>query len=67
MEAAGRNRRGAAKKQAEILQSYASMVKEGGTLVYATCSILPSENEKQVAGFLEANPQFKLEEENGRI
>lgn len=51
------------KKQAEILQSYASMVKEGGTLVYATCSILPSENEKQVAGFLEANPQFKLEEE----
>lgn len=50
-------------KQAEILRSYSSMVKEGGTLVYATCSILPSENENQVATFLKENPGFKLVEE----
>lgn len=50
-------------KQAEILQSYSSMVKDGGILVYATCSILPSENEKQVAAFLAKNPQFQLVEE----
>jgi 16S rRNA (cytosine967-C5)-methyltransferase len=38
--------------QAEILQSYARMVKPGGKLVYATCSLLPSENEKQIEAFL---------------
>jgi 16S rRNA (cytosine967-C5)-methyltransferase len=38
--------------QAEILDSYSRMVKPGGELVYATCSILPSENEKQVKAFL---------------
>ena len=30
--------------QSEILDSYSRMVKPGGDLVYATCSILPSEN-----------------------
>ena len=50
-------------KQAEILSSYAAMVKPGGILVYATCSILPSENEQQVAQFLATHPQFSLEEE----
>ncbi|MGJ8666299.1 MAG: RsmB/NOP family class I SAM-dependent RNA methyltransferase [Patiriisocius sp.] len=40
------------KTQAEILDSYSRMVKPGGELVYATCSILPSENEKQVKAFL---------------
>ncbi|HRG66881.1 MAG TPA: 16S rRNA methyltransferase, partial [Saprospiraceae bacterium] len=50
-------------KQAEILSSYAAMVKPGGVLVYATCSILPSENEKQVAQFLAGHPQFTLAEE----
>ncbi len=40
------------KTQAEILDSYSRMVKPGGQLVYATCSILPSENEKQVQNFL---------------
>ncbi|MES2854304.1 MAG: RNA methyltransferase, partial [Bdellovibrionota bacterium] len=39
--------------QAEILSEYSRMVKPGGRLVYATCSILPSENEKQVEVFLE--------------
>ncbi|MDA1267546.1 MAG: RsmB/NOP family class I SAM-dependent RNA methyltransferase [Bacteroidetes bacterium] len=40
--------------QQEILQSYPSMLKKGGQLVYATCSILPSENEDQVKKFLES-------------
>jgi 16S rRNA (cytosine967-C5)-methyltransferase len=39
--------------QAEILRDYSVMVKPGGRLVYATCSCLPSENEKQVERFLE--------------
>ena len=48
------------KTQAEILDQYASMVKDGGKMVYATCSILPSENEKQVEAFLEKHQDFKL-------
>lgn len=38
--------------QQEILEQYSVMVKPGGILVYATCSIFPSENEKQVEKFL---------------
>ncbi len=38
--------------QQEILSTYSKMVKPGGYLVYATCSILPGENERQVASFL---------------
>lgn len=38
--------------QIEILSSYSKMVKPGGKLVYATCSILPSENQEQVNTFL---------------
>jgi len=53
--------------QREILGSYHRMVKPGGTMVYATCSLLPSENERQVAWFLEKNPGWTLEaEENYR-
>ncbi len=51
------------KTQADILQRYSQMVKPGGLMVYATCSILPSENEEQVAHFLENNKDFELEEE----
>ncbi|MTB51439.1 RsmB/NOP family class I SAM-dependent RNA methyltransferase [Lewinella sp. W8] len=40
------------KEQQEILERYAKMVKPGGKMVYATCSILPQENERQVEGFL---------------
>ncbi len=40
------------KTQQEILQQYSKMVKPGGKLVYATCSILPSENQNQIAHFL---------------
>jgi len=50
------------KTQQDILQSYSKIVKSKGTLVYATCSILPSENIKQVQKFLEseAGQNFKL-------
>lgn len=40
------------KTQQEILQQYSRMVKPSGQMVYATCSILPSENKKQVETFL---------------
>ncbi len=39
--------------QQDILTRYAPMLKPGGLLVYATCSILPAENERQVEHFLE--------------
>ncbi len=42
------------KTQQEILQQYARIVKPGGQLVYATCSILPSENQDQVKEFLKS-------------
>lgn len=49
------------KTQYEILLSYSRMCKPGGKLVYATCSILPSENEEQVQRFLaEQSAAFKL-------
>jgi 16S rRNA (cytosine967-C5)-methyltransferase len=40
------------KVQAEVLESYSRIVKPGGKLVYATCSILPSENQEQIKKFL---------------
>jgi 16S rRNA (cytosine967-C5)-methyltransferase len=46
--------------QARILASAARLVKPGGRLVYATCSLLPAENEDQVAAFLAAHPEFRL-------
>lgn len=46
--------------QSRILKSAARLVKDGGRLVYATCSILNEENQNQVAAFLEAHPEFKL-------
>ncbi len=51
--------------QKELLSSYSRMVKPGGELVYATCSILPSENEEQVKYFLnsEAGKDFALVKE----
>jgi 16S rRNA (cytosine967-C5)-methyltransferase len=50
--------------QRDILQSHSRMVKPGGKLVYATCSILPDENERQVRAFLaDRGDEWKLEEE----
>ncbi|WP_347374530.1 methyltransferase domain-containing protein [Aequorivita sp. Q41] len=48
--------------QKELLDSYSRMVKPGGQLVYATCSILPSENELQIKAFLgrESGKDFSL-------
>lgn len=40
------------KVQAEVLESYSKIVKPGGKLVYATCSVLPSENQEQIKHFL---------------
>jgi len=45
-------------KQAAILQSAARLVKSGGRLVYATCSVLPQENEAIADAFSAANPDF---------
>ncbi|MCH8622696.1 RsmB/NOP family class I SAM-dependent RNA methyltransferase [Undibacterium sp. TS12] len=47
-------------KQASILASAARMVKAGGRLVYATCSILDEENEGIVQAFLAEHPDFSL-------
>jgi 16S rRNA (cytosine967-C5)-methyltransferase len=51
--------------QQEILQNYSSMVKPDGIMVYATCSILPSENQHQVEKFLasEKGKEFELLED----
>ena len=40
------------KIQAEVLENYSKIVKPGGKLVYATCSVLPSENQEQIEHFL---------------
>ena len=47
-------------KQAAILDAAARLVRPGGRLVYATCSLLPAENEHQVDAFLERTPAFRL-------
>ncbi len=53
------------KVQAEVLENYSKIVKPGGKLVYATCSILPSENQEQVQHFLttEIGKQFQFVED----
>jgi 16S rRNA (cytosine967-C5)-methyltransferase len=45
-------------KQSAILQSAARMLKSGGRLVYATCSVLPEENERIAQAFSAAHPEF---------
>ena len=49
--------------QAEILDTYCKIVKPGGSMVYATCSIFPSENQSQVRKFLKNHPEFSLSSE----
>lgn len=50
-------------EQREILETYSKLLKPGGLLVYATCSIFPSENTSQVIHFLSHHPEFNLVEE----
>jgi 16S rRNA (cytosine967-C5)-methyltransferase len=47
-------------KQAAILQSASRLLKPGGRLVYATCSLLPEENESIAQGFSGANREFSV-------
>jgi 16S rRNA (cytosine967-C5)-methyltransferase len=44
--------------QARILEAGAAALRPGGTLVYSTCTISPSENEQLVSRFLDAHPEF---------
>ena len=46
--------------QAEILEKVHKLVKPGGRLVYATCSILPQENEEQIEKFIADHPEFSI-------
>jgi len=46
-------------KQASILDAAAPLCRPGGRLVYATCSLLPAENETQVNAFLTRRPDFR--------
>jgi 16S rRNA (cytosine967-C5)-methyltransferase len=46
--------------QNRILESAARLVKAGGRLVYATCSLFQEENADQVQAFLDAHPEFVL-------
>ena len=47
-------------KQAAILDTASRLVRPGGRLLYATCSLLPAENEEQVEAFLGRHPAFHL-------
>jgi 16S rRNA (cytosine967-C5)-methyltransferase len=51
-----------ARRQREILTAVAAAVRGGGTLVYATCSLEPEENDQVVAAFLEAHPDWQRDE-----
>lgn len=48
------------KKQMAILTAAANLLKPGGRLVYATCSLLPEENQQIVEHFLANHPQFSI-------
>ena len=50
-----------ARRQAEILDSAANMVRPGGRLVYSTCTFAPEEDEEAVAAFLQRHPEFTPE------
>ena len=48
--------------RAMILAAGAGAVRPGGVLVYSTCTISPTENERRIAAFLDANPGFSLDD-----
>ena len=47
--------------QAELLDNVSLAVRPGGVLVYATCSVLRDENDRQVTAFLQRHPEFVIE------
>ena len=49
--------------QRDLMLKGTAMLRPGGALIYATCSILPSENQEQTAWFLDQNPHFRLDGE----
>jgi 16S rRNA (cytosine967-C5)-methyltransferase len=51
-----------AQAQARILAAGARAVRPGGVLVYSTCTISATENERQITAFLDANPSFGLDD-----
>jgi 16S rRNA (cytosine967-C5)-methyltransferase len=58
---------GMSRIQAEMIEHSAEHVKEGGFLVYSTCSITVEENEMVIENFLKLHPEFKLVESKPRI
>ncbi|BCU78883.1 RNA methyltransferase [Luteolibacter sp. LG18] len=48
--------------QRRLLDHYPEMVRSGGKFVYATCSLLQSENQGQIANLLERDPRWQVEE-----
>jgi 16S rRNA (cytosine967-C5)-methyltransferase len=52
--------RGLPKIQRDILENACRYVKDGGLLVYSTCTLLPEENEDNVRRFLSEHPEFSL-------
>jgi len=53
---------GCAKRQAEILDRAAEMLRPGGRLVYSTCTFNRNENEETIAAFLDRHPEFSYED-----
>lgn len=47
-------------EQEAAIGTASKFVRRGGYLIYATCSVLPEENEQQVYGFVEENPNFEV-------
>ena len=58
---------GMSRIQAEMIEHCAEHVKEGGFLVYSTCSITVEENEMVIENFLKLHPEFSLTESKPRI
>jgi 16S rRNA (cytosine967-C5)-methyltransferase len=48
------------RKQSSIIDTARALVRPGGRLIYATCSLLQEENEGQVSAFLHRHPDFRL-------
>ena len=45
--------------QLAILEASEKLVKPGGTLIYASCSFLPEENQQQISTFLANHPEYE--------